>query len=203
MKKINILNRKTIFIIIGVVLGILLVLALVDFLLILTGKQMIVPASACEELFGCAPEEFLHQKSNSYSEVGNFRRLARVDAKGQLILYLTQKQANVWCSLLQQELNDAENQYNIDISDDYSVITVYGYEETYLEEGTRAAKLIYKMVLIRNMRGENSSYRYILKDAVTGNTVIVRGVDDNGQNLNYHNQNHKFSSIIEKDKSSQ
>ena len=197
MKKINILNRKTIFIIIGVVLFI------VGMLGCLLVRGVRIGASVCPDILGCTPEEFFDLEFDFYNEVGDFRKSARINKEGDLVLYLTRKQAKALIESLQQDLCDAENQYNIEVSEDYSVITVYGYEETYYEEGLIAFKLVHKMTAIRILKGEKPSYKCVLKDAITEEVVMTVGEDDNGEKFHTNNPDHKFSSITEKDKSSQ
>ena len=80
MKKINICNRKTIFIIIGVVL---LIVGILGCLLV---REVKIDASVCPDTLGCTPEEFFDIEFDFYNEVRDFRKSARINKEGDLVL---------------------------------------------------------------------------------------------------------------------
>ena len=81
---------------------------------------------ACSSLFGCTAEEFFDQEFEFYKETGDFRKSARINRKGELVIYLTNKQAKIWMeSDWFDILYDAECHPNIEVSPDLKVITVY------------------------------------------------------------------------------
>ncbi len=83
---------------------------------------------------------------------------------GKSILRLTQVQANAWCLSLQEDVRNAEKQYNIEVSDDYSTITIYGYKETVYRDVVKAQELEAKNVLIRSFKRQDYLCNLIMKD---------------------------------------
>lgn len=189
MKKCNALNVMI------VVSSIFLIILLAALIII---RPITINLQTCQEIFGCTPQEFLNSKSDSNGETKALGRFAYVDMRGNLVLLLTRKQCNAWVEELQQYIYNAESINNIDVSDDCSKITIYGYEETLEEDLAKATQLTYRMQLIRLMKSGNTSYESILLDGITGEVVMTMHVDNNGNKSSDVNRDHKFSSISEK-----
>ena len=130
-------------------------------------------AQGCEMVFDCTPQEFFDLDLDLYNQTKDFRKSAYINKYGELVIPLTQNQINVWLKSLQQEAYNIENQYNIDIADDFSELTIYGYKETVYLDFNVAAKFSYKMALIRILNNVANPYKYkvTLKDGITGEIV--------------------------------
>lgn len=120
MKNFGIRSLKSLYITLAVILGVVLVVVLVvvcfDFL---SRGALVVPSNACEDVFGCTAEEFFDKEFDFYNKVGDFRKTSRINKQGDLVLRLTLTQANTLCLYLQEEVHNAEEEYNISVSDDY------------------------------------------------------------------------------------
>lgn len=195
MKKLGIRSLKPLYIVLAIVLGIILIGVSFDFL---STGQLVIPADECEDVLGCTAEEFFDKELDFYNEVGDFRKRARINKQGDLVLRLTQVQANAWCLSLQEDVRNAEKQYNIEVSDDYSTITIYGYKETVYRDVVKAQELEAKNVLIRSFKRQDYLCNLIIKDGLTGKIVWSDDMYDPDQ-FDYIVRNYKYGSIIEKE----
>lgn len=192
--KLNIRSLKPLYIVLAIALGIILIGVAFDFL---STGQLVIPADECEDVLGCTAEEFFDKELDFYNEVGDFRKRARINKQGDLVLRLTQVQANAWCLSLQEDVRNAEKQYNIEVSDDYSTITIYGYKETVYRDLVKAQELEAKNVLIRSFKRQDYLCNLIIKDGLTGKIVWSDDMYDPDQ-FDYIVRNYKYGSITEK-----
>ncbi len=199
MKKLGIRSLKPLYITLAVIL--VIVLVVVSFNLLSRGR-LIIQADACEDVFGCTVEEFFDKDFDFYNKVGDFRKTSRINRQGDLVLRLTQTQANTLCLYLQEDVRNAEKQYNIEVSDDYSTITIYGYKETVYQDAVKAMLLGEKTVVIRALKGQDFLCNFVIKEGSTGKDLWIDGVNDPDE-FDYIVRNYNFSSITEKDQSSQ
>ena len=199
MKKIGICNLKPLYITLAVILGVVLVVVCFDFL---SRSELVVPAGACKDVFGCTEEEFFDKEFDFYNKVGDFRKTSRINKQGDLVLRLTLTQANTLCLYLQEEVHNAEEEYNISVSDDYSTITIYGYKETVYKDAVKAMSIGQKAITIRTLKGKDYLCNYVIKDGATGKDLWIDGVNSPDE-FDYIVRNYNFSSITEKDQSTQ
>lgn len=192
--KLNIRGLKPLYIVLAIALGIILIGVAFDFL---STGQLVIPADECEDVLGCTAEEFFDKELDFYNEVGDFRKRARINKQGDLVLRLTQVQANAWCLSLQEDVRNAEKQYNIEVSDDYSTITIYGYKETVYRDVVKAQELEAENVLIRSFKRQDYLCNLIIKDGLTGKIVWSDDMYDPDQ-FDYIVRNYKYGSITEK-----
>ena len=192
--KLNIRSLKPLYIVLAIALGIILIGVAFDFL---STGQLVISADECEDVLGCTAEEFFDKELDFYNEVGDFRKRARINKQGDLVLRLTQVQANAWCLSLQEDVRNAEKQYNIEVSDDYSTITIYGYKETVYRDVVKAQELEAKNVLIRSFKRQDYLCNLIIKDGLTGKIVWSDDMYDPDQ-FDYIVRNYKYGSITEK-----
>lgn len=160
-----------------------------------------LPPDGCEAVFECSPQEFLNSGRKVNNEPKIFRKFAHIDEVGQLVFYLPQSQINVWVKALKQDIYNAEIRHNIDVSDDFSELTIYGYKETVYDDFNEATTILYKMNLIRILNTGDCFYECTLRDGVTDEIVWELSVDGaDYESIDEIIGSHNFSSISEKSK---
>ncbi len=82
--KLNIRGLKPLYIVLAIALGIILIGVAFDFL---STGQLVIPADECEDVLGCTAEEFFDKELDFYNEVGDFRKRARINKQGDLVLH--------------------------------------------------------------------------------------------------------------------
>ena len=70
----------------------------------------------CKHLFECTPEEFSAKDVDIYDETDGFCTFSYVNKDGNLVLILSKKQRNTWVNSLENDINEIDNNYNVDIS---------------------------------------------------------------------------------------
>ncbi len=165
-------------------------------LLLTSGVALTLSPQSCEVLFDCTPKEFLDADLELYDITGDLSKGARVDRHGNLKLKLKRDQVDDWVFYLQQDVNRTNmKNTNIDVSNDFFTITVYGYMETYIADLEVADELRHKTSVIRYLTSQDGTYEVLLVDGVTGEVVMTFGFDANGEFYQHGNQDHRFMSI--------
>ena len=162
-------------------------------------REIKITTDTCEAIFECNPHEFLNLDLNVNNETKAFRKFAYVDGDGRLVLYLTRSQIDVWVQSMKQDICDTESEYNIDVSDDFSKLTVYGYKETVYVDFNAASHISHKMQMVRLLSNGDYSYEFTLRYGAANE--IVWDISVHGGDLESINEivsAHDFSSISNK-----
>lgn len=128
---------------------------------------------ACSSLFGCTAEEFFDQEFEFYKETGDFRKNAHINHKGELAIYLTNKQVKKWMESDWFDIfYDAECRPNIEVSPDLKVITVYTSEDmddnSFNEMIENFNSILIRIHLINGAKGSREKVLCIEKSIETG-----------------------------------
>lgn len=137
-----------------------------------------LPPNICLALFGCEPDQFFDWELDYYTPDNDFRKHAKVDENGNLILRLNNKDKEIFRNEKNWGIgiDDLKKRDNIKISADYSKITIYCYAETasvdllYVTFGV--SSLAVEQVL-NNRDPATISVEIIVKDAVTKDTAYA------------------------------
>lgn len=155
-----------------------------------------IPSNICQAIFGCEPEHFFDMELDYYTRDNDFRKHAKLDKDGNLILRLNDKQKDV----LKNKKNwgfgieELKSRENIKISADYSKITIYCYAETVSDDLSCLAFGVSSLAveqLLNNQDPATISVEIILKDAVTNETVYF--VSWPSETFNFGSKDYSFS----------
>lgn len=113
-------------------LCVIVILVAATFGIFLTHTFYVIPANICEALFSCSPNEF-YSTSQKFSWTEDFCVYSQVDKNGNLILILNENQKSEWRQYHADFFGHIKNR-NIEISPDYSCVTVSSYYETALAD---------------------------------------------------------------------
>lgn len=90
-----------------------------------------IPSNITYAMWGLTPEEFFKSENfyfGLYDDTEDFRKRAKIDQDGNLILRLTADQQAVWTSYAYTSVEDAE-EASINVANDFSGFTICCYSE--------------------------------------------------------------------------
>ncbi|MBR2335694.1 MAG: hypothetical protein IKA62_05675 [Clostridia bacterium] len=126
----------------------------------------------CGRLFGCTPEEFLDGNFDAVDDIGYLCQTAKIDSDGSLVLYFTEEQLTKFKK--SDFLTNFDEYENIKVSSDLTEITLYGYEETILDDFLSFTVIFDKLVLFQQLNMislDDINVSYQIKDAVRHDLV--------------------------------
>lgn len=161
--------------------GIILVLGI----LIIIAMNLFIPAfdytctpEGCINIFGVSIEEFMNTELEFYDETGDFRKNARIDENGQLIVTLSQYQVYAWKkSDWLSDFSKYPEKEPFVISSDYKKLDIYissnvlPSSQEYEAITDEADKIILRMGTLQLLDGLEH------KDIVVLYTVINKDTD--------------------------
>ena len=170
-----------------VILRILSIIGVIVYLFIgvdalVVAQRLAIPTDWCPVLFDCTSEEFFEKDLELYDEIGDLRKRVVIDPRGYLVLSLTRKQVTAWREHLMR-LEDLEHMPHVEISSDYTTMTVYQNTGEPLPDNIPIdmARIIMKLHLIQGLDKKNAAKEvYVIyreKDEKTGeilDEVVLR-----------------------------
>ena len=133
----------------------------------------------CYILFGCTPKEFLNGEFDAFNEIGYLCDSAKIDSDGFLIVNFTSEHVTKFRN--SDFLTNFDEYENIDVSSDFTEITVYGYEDTILDDVDYSVIIAEKMALIQRMDGidiDEINILYQIEDGITHDVVYTTSWDN-------------------------
>lgn len=163
-----------------------------------THTKYVLPPNICVALFSFEPEEFFNIEFSFYTSENDFRQNASIDKDGNLVIWLTEKQKEVWRNENSwgYNLETLQNSENIEISDDYTKVIVNCYEETATGDIVCLAfghKSLGIEQLLSGKEPKSININIILRDGVTGETVY--NISWPQEKFEYDSEKYEFSSI--------
>lgn len=142
---------------------------------LITHDRYVFSPSACELCFSTTPKDFFDLELEIYNHTVDFRRLARVNRKGSLILCLTKKQRKVWSDLLKRDLDALQRLPNtgVDVSFDRLTVTVYGNLQTIQDNLNVWVECVKKLHVYRLISTSSKEIHFQIKDDVSNKTEQV------------------------------
>lgn len=134
--------------------------------------QLKCGVNRCGRLFGCTPQDFLDGNFDAVDDIGYLCENAKIDSDGSLILAFTKDHETKFRN--SDFLTNFDSYENIEVSSDFREVTIYGYEETILDDFWSFTVIFDKLVLIQQLDGirlDDINVSYQIKDAVTHDLV--------------------------------
>lgn len=131
----------------------------------------------CYYMFGCNPEEFFNHEFEFYEETGDFRKTARIDRDGNLLIKLSKKQERIWMeSDWINAVYDAMGRTDLKVSPDLKVITIHRTEnieeESIKEIISTTNSIVVRIHFINGSNGDmNANITIIDKSIETGEEI--------------------------------
>lgn len=131
-------------------------------------------SNACYYMFGCNAEEFFNQEFDFYEETGDFRKTARIDRDGDLLIKMSKKQERIWMeSDWFNAVYDAMGRTDLKVSPDLKVITIHSTEnieeESIKEIRSTINSIVVRIHFINGSNGDtNANITIIDKSIETG-----------------------------------
>ena len=159
------------------------------------GKAEIEPFM-CKPIFGCTPEEFSAKDIDIHDETARFCTFSYVNKDGNLVLILSIKQINAWVNSIENDINEIDKNYNVDISPDYREIILNGYSETLYEDFDKVVECYAKLWVYCGYTDLPNGANYIvLKDGVSGEVLYKINMQDTQEN--YEKNVKEFDRILD------
>lgn len=92
----------------------------------------VIPSDMFLPLFGCEPEEFFSAPADWNGACEDFRNYASIDQDGNIVLRLTDDQILTDLAMSYSDLEGLNELEEVEISDDYTSITITGNKEEVL-----------------------------------------------------------------------
>ena len=136
-------------------------------------EYILSPTDCAIALGGLTPEEFVDYESEWYTPSVSPEKRAHIDEDGNLVLYLTDEQKEEMrdAGSLKDQYQNALNNDNIEMSDDYKTIIVNCYAETVfgdIYDAFGASFCLRTYQFVDGIEPKDISIDLILKDGVTG-----------------------------------
>jgi|GEM_PF-2576726 len=121
--------------------------------------------------FGVTPREFMNTAMLIYSSCEDFRRHAKIDKDGNLVLNLTENQTATWLYFYGDTVSDAK-ELGVEIAEDYTSFYFKGYMEDIYEFPLMLVRSLQILQLFEGKNAEDISVHCVLVDAGTGETKV-------------------------------
>jgi hypothetical protein len=169
--------------ILAIITGTLSILFLFIGIFNVTHRQIELEPFMCKPIFGCTPEEFSAKDVDIHDETARFCTFSYVNKDGNLVLILSKKQINAWVNSIENDINEIDKNYNVDISPDYRDIILNGYSETLNEDFDKVVECYTKLSVYGAFTDQPNCANYIvLKDGVSGDILYKINMHDKQEN---------------------
>lgn len=181
--------------ILAIITGTLSILFLFIGIFNLTHGKIELEPYMCKPIFGCTPEEFSAKDVDIHDETARFCTFSYVNKDGNLFLILSIKQINAWVNSIENDINEIDKNYNVDISPDYRDIIFNGYSETLNEDFDKVVECYAKLCVYGVFTELPNCPNYIvLKDGVSGDILYKLNMQDTQEN--YEKNVKEFDRIL-------
>ena len=169
--------------ILAIITGTLSILFLFIGIFNATHRKIELEPFMCKPIFGCTPEEFSAKDVDIHDETARFCTFSYVNKDGNLVLILSKKQINAWVNSIENDINEIDKNYNVDISPDYRDIILNGYSETLNEDFDKVVECYTKLSVYGAFTYQPNCANYIvLKDGVSGDILYKINMHDKQEN---------------------
>ncbi len=160
--------------------SVLLAIAFVAYLLCgVTIGKLVINDFTCQQYFGCSIDEFFDTEPECFKEFGDLRRGATVNDEGFLVIRLTVlRRIRILNSEWLHTYEGVEDRPYVQMSEDYSVVTVYINEDVDIEDKNWWSELEYdlmelydKVSFMKELKGvpdDQNQMDFVMIDGVTG-----------------------------------